>query len=164
MHSTDRQEFERQLSILCAGYNIHPSAERLDAYWLGLAKMELGTFARLVAHCLSEEGPEKLPTVRSLWPLSRHLRARKAAHVQPAAAWRGDPWLAAGNRHLYAFIVRRMMVGRVFNPQETAYLVEAKNAWVEDMRVEPLDGPGQKAAWDGIMDMALERMSAAVAA
>jgi hypothetical protein len=158
MLTSDRKDFDALISVLCAGYNIPATGDRLDAYWRGLAKMELPTLSRLVDHCLAEGGPEKLPTPRSMWPLARELRAKIAPPAPPPKAWQGDEWLAAGNRHLFAYIVRHAMVKRTFNVEETAILVQAKNAWVEDMRLDTPKAAEQKAAWEHQIHFAQERM------
>jgi hypothetical protein len=73
VHSTDRDEFDSQLAILCAGYD-RPVGDRSEAYWKGCAKMSLIEFARIVDYALGEQGPEKIPTVNQLWRLRSQLR------------------------------------------------------------------------------------------
>lgn len=73
MLSTDRDEFDVQLAILCAGYD-RPVGDRGEAYWKGCAKMSLIEFARIVEYALGEQGPEKIPTVNHLWRMRSQLR------------------------------------------------------------------------------------------
>lgn len=160
MLQTDRAEFDRQMSLLCAGYNVHASADRLEAYWRGLAKMELPTFVRVVEHCLGEQGPEKLPTARTVWPLARSLRRRSGPPEAPPSLWRGDEWASAGNRHLMAHLMRRMLKHQGFNAPETAILVESKNAWVEDCRIDQPIASKQRSAWEDQMRVADGRIAA----
>jgi hypothetical protein len=79
MLSTDRSDFESQLAILFGGYPTFLTPPRTEAYWRGLQKMPLSTFVRCVDYALGESGTDKLPTVNSLWQISRHLRSVAAA-------------------------------------------------------------------------------------
>ena len=96
MHTADREEFDKQLNALCAGYD-KPVGDRGDAYWRGLAKMDLPTFARVVEFALGEGGPEKIPTTGQCWQISKQLRARPRVfeHDRPAAAV-GQPAVRLG--------------------------------------------------------------------
>lgn len=78
MQVTDRGEFESRLKLLCAGFNVPVTTERVEAYWLGLAKMPLSSFVRATEHALGEGGPEKIPTPRQCWAISKTVR-----HSQP---------------------------------------------------------------------------------
>lgn len=165
MLSTERAEFEIQLANLCAGFNV-PVGDRVEAYWRGLAKMELRTFVRVVEHCLGEEGPEKIPTTRQCWSLSKVLRpARIVAHVAEPQ-WRGDKWDIDANYHLLAHLrnrpkkyapdstygpvrygneVRNEAIPGPLTKAHTAIVVQWKKTWSEDMRV--LVSPSAEVAW-----------------
>ena len=80
MLSTDREEFEAQLSMLCAGFNV-PVGDRSEAYWKGLSKMSLIEFARCVEFALGEEGPGKIPTTKQVWDIRRKLKAPPPTQV-----------------------------------------------------------------------------------
>jgi hypothetical protein len=106
MHSGDHEEFKAQLKALCAGYNV-PFGDRGDAYWRGLEKMDLGSFARVVEFCLGEGGPDKIPTTGQCWAISKQLRARPRLyeHEKPTdMSWTGDAWDRAANHHLSDYI------------------------------------------------------------
>jgi hypothetical protein len=84
MNSSDRSEFDEQMALLCAGYNV-PVSVRPDAYWKGMAKMSILEFARCVEYALSEDGPDKIPNTKDLWNIRRQLR-RTATAPPPRAA------------------------------------------------------------------------------
>lgn len=86
MLSTDRADFEAQLGVLFGGYPTFITPPRVEAYWRGLQKMPLSVFVRCVDHALGESGTDKLPTVNSLWQISRHLRAVSSVPQRQAAA------------------------------------------------------------------------------
>lgn len=83
MQSTDREEFDAQMLMLCQGYD-RPVGDRGEAYWKGLAKMTLVEFARVVEHCLSEEGPPKFPTTHVIWGIHRSLKHRPVHTIEQA--------------------------------------------------------------------------------
>ena len=80
MVEIDRQEFERHLGILCAGFNV-PVGERAEAYWRGFRSFPLSVFARVVDAALSSGELEKMPTVAALHGLRRR-QARGPAVVR----------------------------------------------------------------------------------
>jgi hypothetical protein len=82
MLSTDRTEFDAQVSTLCAGFNIPATQERKDAYWTGLAKMTLIEFTRCVEFALSEEGPDKPPIPKAIWKLHRDIKSNARTRTQ----------------------------------------------------------------------------------
>jgi hypothetical protein len=183
MQTTDRTEFDVQMAHLCAGFNV-PLGDRPSAYWLGLAKMELATFARVVQHALGEEGPEKIPTVGQCWALSKQLRA---ARLRPAIEperpqWQGDKWDIDANHHLlvhlrnhpkkyapdssygpvrYGETVRNEAIPGPLTREYTEILVRWKKTWAEDMRV--LDKPNAEVAW-GAWCECMERADEQIAA
>lgn len=75
MNSGDRHEFDTQMSLLCAGFNV-PIGDRSEAYWKGVIRMSLMEFTRCVEHALGEDGPEKIPTCSQLWGIRKQLRAQ----------------------------------------------------------------------------------------
>jgi hypothetical protein len=175
----DRADFESQLQSLCAGFNV-PVGDRAEAYWRGLGKMELRTFARVVEHCLGEEGPEKIPTTKQCWMHSKALRrsGSMALAAPERPAWSGDKWDLEANFRLLAHIRAN---GKRFAPdagysealreataspltrQYTAVLVRWKNAWTEDVRAKPNQSAAVRTAeWRDCMaraDAEIERLS-----
>lgn len=151
MLQADREEFNRQLRELCAGFNV-PVGEREAAYWRSLAKMELGTFARVVEHCLGEEGPEKIPTTRQMWALSKAIRPRAALAPPSRPVWVGDRWDIEANLRLLAHIrsrgsryapdsgydpvLRQVTAGPIARACTKVLLEWCKTPWAEDMRVD----------------------------
>ena len=112
MNSSDRAQFDEQMALLCAGYNV-PVSVRPDAYWKGMAKMSIIEFARCIERALSEDGPEKIPTTRDLWNIRRDLRRvgrePQAAPAAPAqiAHSRG---LMRVNQLFLRFLYRRRVI------------------------------------------------------
>lgn len=177
MLSTDREQFDVQLAMLCAGFNV-PIGERSNAYWTGLAKMELATFARVVAHSLGESGPEKIPTPGQCWKISKELRIQRHVPREPSAPkFAGDRWDIAANRHLLEQVRRhpkryapdtsydpklRQVVPGPLTRAYTAIVVHWKNAWVEDMRAddkgEGVSIEAQQRAWEDCMARADEQI------
>lgn len=92
MHPTEREAFDEQIGILCAGFNVPITDDRREAYWKGLGKMPLISFTRAVEYALGEHGPDKIPTSPQLWALSRAARSTrvdarpKAQESAPQAA------------------------------------------------------------------------------
>ena len=187
MHTADREEFDKQLHALCAGYD-KPVGDRGDAYWRGLAKMDLPTFARVVEFALGEGGPEKIPTTGQCWQISKQLRARPRVFEHekpPASTWKGDAWDVVANNHLGDYIQRQLRLrpnGRygtsryagAGNPLHIApemfervrCLIDAKNYWALEMRE---GGPAehdpayQMRCWDELMAKAEERIDELIA-
>ena len=75
MRSNDLQDFTRQVEVLCAGFNVPPTEQRIEALWRGLQHMDLTVFTRVV-ECALAGGTEKLRT------LNLALET-----VQPVANW-----------------------------------------------------------------------------
>lgn len=154
MLSTERPQFEAELTILLSGFPTFITAPRIEAYWRGLQKMQLDTFKRCVIEALSESGPEKMPTVNALWQISRRLRAPAFQPQKQAAPNVGDDFLLLGNRWLLAFLLK---TGGV--PDEAMlWLIELKNRIVDSYRNsgDECGGP-QTAEW---MDMAMGAFTA----
>ena len=106
MLSTDRQEFESQLSTLFGGYPQFLTPPRIEAYWRGLQKMSISVFIRCVDHALGEQGSEKLPTVNTLWQISKQLRAMQA-RPEPKLERKFEPFHAHGQRCMLAYLQRK---------------------------------------------------------
>lgn len=169
MLASDRAQFDEQLALLCAGFNL-PLGERSGAYWIGLAKMELATFARIVAHCLGEEGPDKMPTTRQCWAIAKHLRSARAPAPEPTQPqWRGDHWAIKANLLLLNRVrtypkryapdstydaSKRQAVPGPLTKLYTGIVVRWKNTWAEDMRTDRPNGAKQREAWEDCMGRA----------
>lgn len=154
MLSTDRADFEAQLAVLFGGYPTFLTPPRVEAYWRGLSKMPLSTFVRCVDQALGESGSDKLPTVNTLWQISKQLRATQPAQIRPAAAPVGDDFVLLGNRWLFAFLLKTNGVPEDAIP----WLVELKNRIAEDFRNSGDKCGGESTAeW---MQMALDAFAA----
>ena len=105
MNTEDQGEFDAQLEALCAGHDKPCTEARRTAFWKGLSKMSLIQFGRVVEHCLSEDGPEKMPTVPGIWVLWRQIRDRGRAHA-PQKASGPDPDISAGMQAVNQLFIR----------------------------------------------------------
>jgi hypothetical protein len=76
----DREEFDKQVALLCDAFDV-PPGNRPDAYWAAFEKISLVEFARMVAAALADETNERvrIPTVSQLWAIRRKLRSRPVA-------------------------------------------------------------------------------------
>lgn len=110
MYSTDREQFDVQLSLLCQGYGFWVG-ERSEAYWKGLSKMSMIEFARCVEHALSETGPEKIPNVHGIWKIRNELRAKTPALNPPPKPAPPDQskWLRLVNGLFLKYIMQRRL-------------------------------------------------------
>lgn len=187
MHSGDREEFENQVRTLCAGFNV-PPGDRIEAYWRGLAKMDLPTFARVVEHALGADGPEKIPTTGQCWQISKQMRSRPRVfeHEKPAdTSWHGDAWERIANYHLFDYLqvnVRTRPSGRYGTSRYVApgvpleisptmhervrCLIDAKGYWAIEMREggEADRTPAnQKRIWNEFMVAAEKRIDELIA-
>lgn len=133
MDSTERPEFERHLSVLCAAFDVPCTSERKDAYWLSLERMPILVFARVVQYMLTEEEWARIPKPSQIWAASKRMRAT-APQEKPNDGWKGDEWDAAANRHLLAYVLRAGSERRYYDARTTKILVAWKNAWAIDMR------------------------------
>lgn len=156
-------EFESQLATLCAGYNVPCTAERLEAYGKAFGNLHPAQWARLIEHCLSEAGPDRMPTVRDLWGMRRDLRAGPPTYVheQRQLLEEFDAWAIEANRHLFAYLLRHVyQPGGSQHPmaRQPMIFVRYKNAWAQDMReaatAEGVPIDVQKAAWRDCMERA----------
>jgi hypothetical protein len=83
MQSNERTEFDGLMDQFCAGMGVPSYDVRKEAFWKGLQKMSLIQFGRVVEHCLSEEGPDKIPNVPGIWKLWRSLAAAARTRSMP---------------------------------------------------------------------------------
>ena len=83
MQTSEREDFEEQLAILCAGFNVPATVHRKHAYFAGLAKMSMAQFVRCVEYAVSEAGPDELPTSKEIWRIHRDFRKHPAVQSVP---------------------------------------------------------------------------------
>jgi hypothetical protein len=83
MLTTDRSDYDKLFDTWCVGLGAIPTEARREAYWKGLSKMSVIQFSRVVDHCLSEDGPEKIPTVPGVWKLWRSIAAAARTRSMP---------------------------------------------------------------------------------
>lgn len=101
MQTSEMQDFEQQLSVLCAGYNLPVTPHRKHAYFVGLAKMSLVQFTRVVEYAVSDDGPEDFPTSKAVWKLHREiLRHARVQAPKPSDAHEPDHVEFLANRLL----------------------------------------------------------------
>jgi hypothetical protein len=92
--STDREEFNAQMAILCAGHNVPPRDATLEAFWKSFAPLGLIEFARCVDFAVSLEGPDKMPSTHVLWDIRTKLKNRRPQTFDVIAkAAPESPWL-----------------------------------------------------------------------
>lgn len=135
MQPTDRAEFDTHITLLCAGFNVPATAERLEAYWRGLAKMPLSALARCVEHALGEHGPDRIPTAPGLWGIYRATKTERP-DARKGQAKAADP--AFDSIHSFG---QRMLLAFVMNPRRAApsaaslqRMVDAKNQIIASYR------------------------------
>lgn len=160
MNSADHAEFSESLGNLCAGFNVPCTAERQNAYFIGLTKMQMPAFVRCVEHALGDEGPEKIPTVSQLWLIYRKLHKRVSnapAHQQTAVVER-DPIIRFANRCLYVYLRKRVGV----DEQSLKQLITAKNRIAKAFITGGFDDGEDKASvMREKMEQAFSRMTVA---
>lgn len=141
MYSTDREQFDAQLSLLCQGYGFWVG-DRSEAYWKGLSKMSLSSFMRCVEFAIGEDGPEKLPNTHAIWKIHHGLRAKGPDQVQ--AAVQAPPpeqskWLMRVNSCFLLYLKQRRLIdgfkGDINLPLRRAKCLELV-AWFEGMESE----------------------------
>lgn len=127
MLSADRIEFEEQLAILCAGFNVPATAHRKHAYFAGLARMSLGQFVRCVEFALSDDGPDALPTTRELWKIHQHHKPVPPRPAEPAPDLE-PKWLRCVNGMFLKYLQKRrsgeQFRGDINLPARRAFCVE----------------------------------------
>jgi hypothetical protein len=130
VQTTDRPEFETNLAQLCAGFNVPLTAERIEAYWSGLQKMQISTFARVVEHCLGQDGPERIPTAPACWTVSKKIRSRPRPEQEDAEPRAFDSLHCFGQRCM----MRYLQDHGPLDDQRLERTIHAKNRIVEDFR------------------------------
>lgn len=152
MNPGEREEFDKLVAELCAGYNV-PLGERPTAYWKGLAKMSLGQFARVVEEALGEGGPEKIPSTHVIWDMHKKRRVYAPLRiVDDGPKWGGDVWDDRSNKRFMSYLWRTCKaaaelyglgefrgheIGVVPTPKRIArmkILLRGKTAWCHEMR------------------------------
>lgn len=129
MQTSDRPEFETKLAEMCAGFNVPMTAERIDAYWNGLQKMQLSTFIRVVASALGEDGSERIPTAPACWAIAKKM------HPAPTPP---KTFEARTHDSLHCFgqrcMMRYVMDHGPLDDERLERTIAAKNRIVEDFR------------------------------
>lgn len=139
MLAAERSEFEQMVRVLCAGFNVPATAERIEAYWRGCNRMSLLTFGRVVDHALEEfesdrNGP---PTVPQMWGLFRDLRERAPAPEQISEPL--DPLQKFAGLLMFSFWLRKAYPdnngrGRTASDASTRATVKARSRIVAACR------------------------------
>lgn len=107
MRPDDFNAFSDQAAVLCAGFNVPATAERVEAYWRGLQKMDLMVFTRAVEYALGESGPEKIPTTPQIWNIVRQMRSRaNVVQFKREEAPVVDDYVAFANRRMLRYLFR----------------------------------------------------------
>lgn len=140
MYSTDREQFDVQLSLLCQGYGFWVG-DRSEAYWKGLSKMSLSSFMRCVEFAIGEDGPEKLPNTHAIWKIHHGLRAKspeQAAAVEPIPPAQSK-WLMRVNSLFLKYLKQRRLIenfkGDINLPLRRAKCLELVK-WFEGLEAE----------------------------
>jgi hypothetical protein len=129
MHSTERKAFEEQITVMIGGFpGYFLTPERMESYWRGLAKMHLAMLVRVVDFVLSEQGPEKIPSVSTVWKISRDLRTTTRAPAPAEKLPPQDPFAAFANRRLLEFLKLNGAASRA----SLANIIAAKNQIAAD--------------------------------
>lgn len=170
MEPGDREAFEVILAELFGALDKPLTEAKREGFWRGLAKMSIVQFARcrdVLLEELADGEPRKAFSVPDVWAAKNRSRARAPIEQPAEPPWSGDKWDIAANDHLMAHLMRRAL-GREggYDAAQTAMLVQAKNAWAQDMReTEASDGPvdveTQRGMWAYRLQLATERMAAA---
>lgn len=135
MQTSEMADFEEQLGILCAGFNVPSTAHRKQAYFAGLAKMSIVQFVRCVEHAVSEDGPEDLPTPKGIWRIHREFRKGPAAAANAPQITEQDHLICFANRLFMRHVTNRGGLGSLgkfmpgyglMNCQASAELIDAR--------------------------------------
>jgi hypothetical protein len=111
MISSEQTEFNTLFDQVCAGLGAIPSDARRAAYWKGLSKMSLIQFSRVVDFCLSDEGPDKFPTVPGVWKLWRVIAAAARSRSMPPPPPPEE--LSKGLQHVNGMFLKYLLRRRV---------------------------------------------------
>lgn len=153
MDSTNRDEFMGQLELLHASYAKPCYDSTREAYWKGLVKMSLVDFGRAIEHCVSENAPDKIPSVGHLWVIAKRLRPER----QPGALAKPVPKLDEYDQRAAELLINHIQHSLKFRHkrygasrwskaeglaweqpmiERTAVLMRAKCEWARVMRAE----------------------------
>ena len=111
MLTTDRSDYDKLFDSWCVGLGAIPTEARREAYWKGLSKMSVIQFSRVVDHCLSEDGPEKMPTVPGVWKLWRSIAAAARSRSMPPPPPPEE--LSKGLQHVNGMFLKYLLRRRV---------------------------------------------------
>lgn len=160
MNNTERKQFEDELAVLFGGFPQFLTPPRIEAYWRGLARMPLAVFRRCVDQALGESGLEKLPTVNTLWQISRTLRATAPSSQQAQQPSQFDDYHCLGQKWLLGFIVQRAINDKpTLTEWQLQECIRQKNQIVEQFRASG-DIEGNVAEWFDVAAAAFERTAA----
>lgn len=85
MQAEEREEFTRQVSILCAAFGV-PIGDRDEALWRAFSRLSLVEFSRIVDAAVAPDCEyERFPTTKQLWVLRKQGRARFASDLPKGA-------------------------------------------------------------------------------
>ena len=134
MHSqSEREDFNRQMTTLCAAFNVPAKPETFESYWQAFKNLHLAAFTRMVEHAIGPEGETtKIPTVGQMWEIYRGFRKRAdAAAPPPKPAPTGDRFQVITGKVLWLFMWRK----GPFSPDTLAQLLVAKSQLIHDYRL-----------------------------
>lgn len=154
MRSTERQDFESKLGILFSGYPTMLTAQRVEAFWLGLKDMSLNMFERCIERILGPDGDERLPTPSRIWQVSKDLRVAAAPKQQRDEGPVASRFVRYGNRVLLAWLAK---CGRVAE-STLPLLVAEKNRLAAAYESICEDEPEAAAELKGKLIAAFERV------
>lgn len=112
---------------------------------------------------LLSSGLDHVPTLPQFITLCRSAREYANPLTPRIEAPQMNRWMMSANRHLLGYIAHHSHGKCFFDAGQTRILVEAKNAWAEDMQADDAnDGKGipvaiQRKAWDECMANARKR-------
>lgn len=120
--ASNRSDFDAQMSILCAAFDVPCTQERKDAYWLALKDMPVAKFARTIEFLLREEDWTRIPKPGQIWAISRRLRASGPPKLSTPDEFPGGPWEIMANVFLLAHIRQQLAI----DPQHYGRRISAK--------------------------------------
>lgn len=119
MLNADRQEFDKQIAILCAAMDVPCTEERKEGYWKSLHRMSLVVLARTIEHMLEKESWIKIPKPSQIWDASKRLRTEPVGPKDDG--FHGDMWDIAANQNLLNHILFRLKNGKKFPGQPISF-------------------------------------------
>lgn len=163
MNSSEKPEFREHAKQLVVGMRHLPHEEVLEALWVGMQQMSLGHFVQLKEHCLSENGPDKLPPVPGLWKIWRTIHEKQRAAARPALPPPSPPHSRA-RKHVTAMMFRYIHRRRMLEKVQGNIDIEARTRAAEDL-VKFLEAsaaddlmPGDEEV-EAMFNVAMERIS-----